>query len=242
MKSSMAADKRRSTSTKPSHTEPASPEAGSAVWCSKVLYGLRMLPKDIREDLLQKEQESLSENLDSDWITEDLKQEAEHYGLTDVEINWSLGHCQGDGVAFNGHPDVDNLAKKSKNKDLIKVLRALKARDVTYSLTIENRGHYSHWNSMNSDFQIDHSHGITDREEKVANWIENCLEEIIKDISRALEKYGYDCIDNCTNEEEAMRRLLEDDGLYTVDGEPEEDVDLNYLCESCPKKLDVEPD
>lgn len=79
-----------------------------------------------------------------------------------LDIEYSLSHCQGDGVAFYGWLDTDDLInlfnvlnpkQKRKQKMFANLLNHIKSWEFSYDLNVEivrNRfGHrYSHWNTM----------------------------------------------------------------------------------------------
>lgn len=214
------------------NTEPAPQGAGSAVWCSRVLYGIRMLPKCVRDRVLEQESQLLSEHLEGSLITLSLKNyAASKHGLTGVEIYWSLSSCQGDGVAFEGCPDIQEL--KKKDPKLSRLLRALKARDIEFLFEIKHKSRYTHSNSMDYYVELSGSYRLTTREEKVADWLENYLKEKIQSISGDLERYGYAAIEDETSLSRALNSFVENGQLFTIEGELEDDADLSLLCDAC---------
>ncbi len=48
-------------------------------------------------------------------LTEDFKMQLAERGFPDVEVFWSLGYCQGDGVAFYGSVYPTDLKQKDPN-------------------------------------------------------------------------------------------------------------------------------
>ncbi|NMS01607.1 NgrC, partial [Vibrio parahaemolyticus] len=96
----------------------------------------------------------------------------------DLTIEYSLGYCQGDGVAFYGDLSVDdvkalmnrlfstepgqvdavsrvkNLMAQKDIENMLSVLREYGSCDL--SITRNSHGHhYSHWNCMNIDDNVD---------------------------------------------------------------------------------------
>lgn len=96
------------------------------------------------EDYRQENEENLFDQDDAHHLTELFETDLQdHYGLGPMKANWSLGYCQGDGVCFHGHVDLETFLKAERKKkrfgDLIG--RA--------SATITNEdSRYCHWNSM----------------------------------------------------------------------------------------------
>lgn len=161
---------------------------------------------------------------DAKFLTEDFKEQLAERGFENVEVYWSLGHCQGDGVAFYGRVWAQDLKEKD---EMAKVLieRLERAGD---DISIEITGasnHYHHWNSMtvevefNSELETDELPARL----KIARpvWreeFEEYLSERVKEISRELEKSGYAEIEYQTSEETIRNDLSERGHLYEKDG------------------------
>ena len=117
-------------------------------------------------------------------------------GFPNVEVFWSLGYCQGDGVAFYGSVYPEDL--KEKDADAKKFIEALeKAGDVlSIGITGENN-HYHHWNSMTVEIEFEDEDDETlPPRLRIARPVlceefEEYLSDKVKEISRELEKSGY---------------------------------------------------
>ena len=157
-------------------------------------------------------------------LTEDFKMQLAERGFADVEVFWSLGYCQGDGVAFYGSVYPTDLKEKDPNaKKFIEALE--KAGDcLSIGISGENN-HYHHWNSMTVEVEFESE---SDDEEiparlKIARPVlredfESYLEEKVKEISRELEKSGYAEIEYRQSEEVVRAELSECKHLYEKDG------------------------
>ena len=76
-------------------------------------------------------------------LTEDFKMQLAERGFPNVDVFWSLGYCQGDGVAFYGSVYPEDL--KEKDKDAKKFIEALeKAGDVSSIGIRGENNHYHH--------------------------------------------------------------------------------------------------
>lgn len=161
---------------------------------------------------------------DAQFLTEDFKMQLATRGFEDVEVYWSLGYCQGDGVAFYGRVWASDLKEKdAQAKILIEKLE--KAGDeISIEITGGN-GHYHHWNSMTVEVEFDSE--LEDAELpsrlKIARpvWreeFEEYLSEKVKEISRELEKSGYAEIEYRWDEETIRNDLSEREHLYEKDG------------------------
>lgn len=68
---------------------------------------------------------------DAEFLTEDFKTQLAEFGFEEAKVYWSLGYCQGDGVAFYGRVHMESLKEKDrKAKRLIAALEA--AGDALY--------------------------------------------------------------------------------------------------------------
>lgn len=146
----------------------------------------------------------------------------DHFGLTNCKLFYSLGYCQGDGVAFDGHPDVDEWAKHDETlAGMLKEihgLAALTGYEVDLRVHIEQRdNHYYHWNTMR--VSVDHDEEPCPYETPPAlqaiydkiEALEEYLAQRVKDISRELEKTGYAEIEYYDSDEYIDELLTEND-------------------------------
>ena len=161
---------------------------------------------------------------DAEFLTEDFKTQLAEYGFSDVEVYWSLGYCQGDGVAFYGRVHPESL--KEKDRDAKRLIAALEAAGDEFYIEITGaNSHYHHWNSMAVKIEFENE---TDDEDlparlKIARPVlrenlEEYLAEKVKEISRELERSGYAEIEYRYAEETIRSDLIEREHLYEKDG------------------------
>lgn len=161
---------------------------------------------------------------DAEFLTEDFKTQLAESGFSETEVYWSLGYCQGDGVAFYGRVDGESLKEKDRMaKRLIGALEA--AGDLFYIEITGANSHYHHWNSMTVEIEFESE---TEDEDLPARLkiarpalrenLEEYLAEKVKEISRELEKSGYAEIEYHYNETAIREELLEREHLYEKDG------------------------
>lgn len=157
-------------------------------------------------------------------LSEDFKIQLAERGFPDVKVYWSLGYCQGDGVAFYGSVYPEDL--KEKDPEAARFIEALeKAGDVLSIGIMGDNNHYHHWNSMTVEVEFESE---TDDERlparlKIARPVlrenlEEHLAERVKEISRELEKSGYAEIEHRYDEDAIRDELSERDHLYEKDG------------------------
>lgn len=161
---------------------------------------------------------------DAEILTENFKYQLAEYGFEDMEVYWSLGYCQGDGVAFYGRVWAENL--KEKDSEICSLIRRIEASgdEIFIEITGKNN-HYHHQNSMTVEIEFENE---TDDEElpsrlKIALpvWreeLEGYLSDKVKEISRELERSGYAEIDYCYDDETIRLDLSERECLYEKDG------------------------
>jgi hypothetical protein len=134
---------------------------------------------------------------DAEFLTEDFKAQLAERGFEETEVYWSLGYCQGDGVAFYGRVYPESLKEKdARAKRLIDALVA--AGDELYIEITGERGHYHHWNSMTVEIEFENEADDDDLPARLKiarpalrENLEEYLAERVREISRELEKSGY---------------------------------------------------
>ena len=191
--------------------------------------GLRFFSELSREaqDFALSEEQNRSGRFDWDdaeFLTEDFKTQLAELGFEETEVYWSLGYCQGDGVAFYGRVYPESLKEKDPTaKRLITALEA--AGDMLYIEITGASGHYHHWNSMTVEieFESDSEDDKKPARLKIARPIlrenlEEYLNERVKEISRELEKSGYAEIEYRYDESTIREELLEREHLYEKSG------------------------
>lgn len=126
-------------------------------------------------------------------ISEQFEEKLKEYGLPADNIEWSLGYCQGDGVAFYGDIDVEKLLKAIGEYGKYGYLVRRYTPDIV--LTRNSYGyHYSHYNTMDI---VEGVAGLEIRETDRTKWKEltDLIELRVRSVSRELEKKGYEIIE-----------------------------------------------
>lgn len=161
---------------------------------------------------------------DAESLTKDFQTQLAEQGFEETKVYWSLGNCQGDGVAFYGRVYAESLKEKDcRAKRLIAALE--RAGDALYIEITGERGYYYHSNSMTVEIEFESE---TDDEDLPARLkiarpalrenFEEYLSEQVKEISRELEKSGYAEIEYRYDEKTIRDELLEREHLYEKDG------------------------
>jgi hypothetical protein len=164
-----------------------------------------------RQHALEWGRSALNDCFDSDEMTRDLQGYAkETHGLSADKCFWSLRHCQGDGVAFYGTIDIAALADKHEDLQAVLTAFSMACPHVTLCVSVKGEhGHYHHWNSMEPVVDVyDYSKKEEDAAEATAVWIQDYLADLLKEISRDVERYGYSLIDD-QNSDEYIADFLE---------------------------------
>lgn len=153
----------------------------------------------------------------SDEIEESFKAALEERGLPGMKIYFSLGYCQGDGMCFSGRVD---LAAYLETNNLKTEYAGLFDGDgeALFEVNIEkSNSHYSHWNAMSvswgpSGLEYD------DKAETLADEFVKHLDEYVKEISRKLEREGYEMIEYENSDEFIDDALTANEYLFTEAG------------------------
>lgn len=191
--------------------------------------GLRFfseLSGEAQEVAISKERDSLNrfDWDDAEFLTEDFKTQLAEYGFEETEVFWSLGYCQGDGVAFYGRVHAESLKEKDREaKRLIAALHT--AGDDLYIEITGANGHYHTPNSMTVEIEFENEIDDEDLPARLKiarpalrENLEEYLAEKVKEISRELEKSGYAEIEYRYDEEAIRSELSEREHLYEKDG------------------------
>ncbi|EMC0199249.1 NgrC [Salmonella enterica subsp. enterica serovar Montevideo] len=190
----------------------------------------------------------------------------------DLTIEYRLGYCQGDGVAFYGCLGVDNaqalmkrLLSTTKGQvdavSRVKNLIAQKDIDNMFLVLREyaelqfceldiNRNsyghHYSHWNTMRIDSNVDFTGIFPDDDTMLGTGIEGIdqamlerwqgiwerfvleLSGDVKQLSKKLESDGYALIEASPHEEKVVGERTTQNYLVRVTELPERDFDMDH--------------
>lgn len=166
-------------------------------------YSFEELKEGAKEKAIQSMRDSLSEVIDSSEISEYL---TECVAIAiggreeEIELEFSLSYCQGDGVALYGTINRVNAPDLSWPEG------------ATYVELSKNSWgyHYSHWNSFNIDIYDEEGEVIEDK---------RILETQLRDLCRELERSGYKYIEGSCAEEVAIECLNDAGEVFTTEGQ-----------------------
>lgn len=185
------------------------------------LYSVKELTGKAKDRAIEAGRTFANETFDSDGMTEELQDHAiEKHGVKTDTCYWSISFCQGDGVAFYGNLDLDELAKK--HGDVKAILAKAKKIDVTLSVKIDGKNsRYHHWNSMTVEVENDYGFRYNDKKytdkrltelenksDALANELQEAVATILKDASRDTYRWGEEVI-LANSEDENVIDLLE---------------------------------
>lgn len=156
-------------------------------------------------------------------VTEWYKYELDRLGLPTEDICWRLSYSQGDGMAFYGRVDLLDFLTKNKLKS--KWYRKLFDRDgnplCTVNIVRNCWGtHYDHWNTMTVDMDFNLYGGYdNDSRAKHLSDFEEFLQDFIRDVSKRLEKEGYDSLEGDMKEDVVRECMAAHEYTFTEEGE-----------------------
>ena len=166
-------------------------------------FAFAELDKDAQEKAIEQEVQHAHETLDCDIVTEIMMDtlankvtDGRESELDDLKLLWSLGYSQGDGVAFTGS------------------ITSAEAKGVRFPAGVgrvkfTNSGRYTHHNSFSIEY-FDHD------DCEIYSDVEGheVFREYWSDLSRELERKGYEVMEDLTSESRARESLMEDDDNY----------------------------
>ena len=192
------------------------------VTVTETVFLLGELSDTAREKAIEKMRMALYDNIDSSQITEhlngelysaltgtydghiDTKELSKRVGLT---IEWSLSHCQGDGVAIYGTLNRSDALNVNWGG----------ADNATFTRN-SHGNHYSHEHCMTiALFEYDDETGYEIDAESDAT---EMFAEQFRDLCRELARSGYAEIENLTSEQEVIYYLeWSEPRRFTIDGD-----------------------
>jgi hypothetical protein len=166
-------------------------------------FAFAELDKEGQEKAIEQEVQHAHKNIDSDLITEILIDhiawhvtEQKKQTLYDLDVLWSLSYSQGDGVSFKG-----SLTKEEAT--------GIEFPAGVSRVKFTNEGRYTHWNSFYIEYYDEDGSEIygdvEGSEAFMSYW---------QDMSRELEKKGYDAMEDLTSESRARESLMEDEDNF----------------------------
>jgi hypothetical protein len=160
-------------------------------------------------------------------LTDKFKEELESYGFDDdVKIEWSLGYCQGDGVAFYGSIDLEKILPNHLGDFTKDEQRRLYWLNNEYGISIKtvrnSYGYrYSHAYTMDIDLYCDYPTDYRETElyDEVLQKLEDIVLNDIQSLSLKLEREGYKFIERMESDE-VIREFFEyNDDCYEFTGD-----------------------
>ena len=166
------------------------------------------------------------EQWDSENLSEYFKERLMEYGFyNDVQIEFSLGYCQGDGVAFYGGIDFSIWLKNHQDHFTKKELKRLEWLNeecgVELSTTRNSYGyHYSHYNTMNTNVTYSEYRDFrgSDLLDEVLDKVEKLFEDEVVELSRDFESIGYKEIEYRDSNECIIEIILANEYEFMEDG------------------------
>ncbi len=187
------------------------------------IYQYDELTVSAKENARKWFEESLNEEFshETECITQDLTSALEEKGYEGLEVQWSLNYCQGDGVAFYGTlftTDLVKLAERLLSDKEYKRLKAI-AKGEDFSIEINRCNyHYNHWNTMETYLNDEHVFGDYPKVWELLQKLEHAISNDIKEVSKELERKGYEQIEYYFSKEYAEDEIRANDYEFDVNG------------------------
>lgn len=151
----------------------------------------------------------------NDQLTEDFVVALEEQGLPVSDIRWRLSSSQGDGVAFYGSVDLNDLF--AKHPKLAK-FQSLADEGLEVSLEKYQAFHmYDHWNTM--DVAVHDFGGMTGAQDRQAEELQKEIKELVQSVSKKLEEAGYKYLEEVYSDASVKLLISDYDQEFYADGE-----------------------
>ena len=155
------------------------------------LYRYDELSDKAKKKAIDSLTQSYDNAFDGRQLQEYLEERLVDLGFGDCELHYSLSHCQGDGVAFYGTVDLDNLRTDMKECGVEDSLNTLDEYDAEVEYFIEDRRiHYHHYNSMRLevDYRPNFGSEVLHELENAADEFEASLNDLVNVIDAQREE------------------------------------------------------
>ncbi|MER2007459.1 MAG: hypothetical protein ABS939_08395 [Psychrobacillus sp.] len=202
------------------------------------IYKFNELNPEAQKRAIQEYRDSIDWDCESEIISEGFKIKLNELGLPIDDLEWRLSHSQGDGVAFYGDVDMSVISRRLLDGENLSLYELIESEGFMISASIYRNSfghHYSHWNTMSVEMNGDSADVITihlyDLDEDDEQWdeklakIESLILELeekisndIKEVSRELEKNGYEMISYIESDNAIEEAIEANDYEYTEDG------------------------
>jgi hypothetical protein len=197
---------------------------------TKAVYTFNELSPEAQQKAIDEHIENIDWSIESEFITEVFQDELSNLGYPNYDIPWSLNYNQGDGVAFYGQVDVENVARRLLNENdynfLMEMLDEIK---LEFDIVKNSFGHhYSHYNTMDVEMELvewsdrldfdggsdleEVDRNLSQRVVLVTGELWGAIRRDIREVSQRLEKKGYEIIDGVEAEENIIE-YLKDTGM-----------------------------
>lgn len=205
------------------------------------LYTFNELNPEAQAKAIERYRESMDWSIESEDVTENFKYKLEELGLPTDDVEWSLSHCQGDGMAFYGYVDMAKVARTLLADESLELYKLIEAENLSIVAKIYRNSfghHYSHYNTMevemdgdSIDTMITYLYESNGEELTTEQWnekeemlqtflsdLEKLIVEYVKDVSIKLEREGYEHLDYVQTDE-YIKEAIESNGYeFTADG------------------------
>ena len=165
------------------------------------LYNINELSNESKQYAIEQYQKT-NDYVDLYFFKEDVTEQLKELGWNNIELQYSLGYCQGDGLSFSGKLDLEWFLKNKYSKKLSKY-KIWAISEYVYSIFSEgNKGHYSY--SSKDQIEFDYNYQDNKQRKNIDKLWQDVLIEIKNDYVRTcreFEKRGYDEIEYQNSDE-----------------------------------------
>lgn len=156
---------------------------------------------------------------DSQMLTDTFKELLIEKGFEKgVEVHWSLGNSQGDGVAFSGTLDIPKYVRE-RAPDFMRLIGHV-------SVAVKHSDRYTHWRTMEIGVYEEEGAGQGGPKDwfpgkpsrELVKRFEEYVKADVKDISKELEKTGYAEMEYKESEEYIADLFEANEYEFTEDG------------------------
>lgn len=184
------------------------------------VYKFEELVVDAQQNAIEEFQQNQEIHLD--FFNDDAKGQIEQAGFYDnVELQYSLSYCQGDGLSFSCNR-VEESVLLSFFAEILGKDKEKTAKIIIENCSFENTGnkgsHYCYASTNDITFEFDDYSGTRNNIHEVVSQVEKKLAVKYFDLCKELENQGYKDIEYQRSEENVREILIENEYEFLANG------------------------
>jgi hypothetical protein len=181
------------------------------------VYNFNELSKEVQSKVIEKQRRGMYEDGEPLlFFSEYCQEKAYQKGFKNIDLQYSLSNCQGDGLSFSAEIDKEKFIKECL-PDIKTSVYDILCNYVNFECK-GNTGRYCYASKKDIEVSTDF-YKNTPNLDKVIDILYNHIANTYMTLCAQLEKYGYDELDYYYSDENVIETILANDYQYTITGQ-----------------------